>query len=316
MELIRIHPSDVVAVALEEIKAGTELTVDGITVTANEDIMRGHKIALFDIKAGDPVIKYGNPIAIAQKDIKKGDWVHTHNVKTGLSESAEYVYDHQVYPLPEVAPKTFMGYRRKDGRAAIRNEIWIVPIVGCVNGIAKQIVEENQDVVKGSVDGLYFWGHPFGCSQLGGDLEQTRKLLTALVHHPNAGGVLCLALGCENLTMNLFLEGLGEYDPERVKFLTCQNVEDEVEEGGKIIHELAEYASQFKREPIPASNYGTKMNVLQFLFQLRYDKRRSTITHITTNLTPDRLEPLYGDYVADRCKEMFNFIEFNGESLR
>ncbi|MEE1109778.1 MAG: altronate dehydratase family protein [Lachnospiraceae bacterium] len=299
MELIRIHPSDIVAVALTEIKAGTELTVDGISVTANEDIMRGHKIALFDIKAGDPVIKYGNPIAIAQKDIKKGDWVHTHNVKTGLSESAEYVYDHQVYPLPEVAPKTFMGYRRKDGRAAIRNEIWIVPIVGCVNGIAKQIVEENQDVVKGSVDGLYFWGHPFGCSQLGGDLEQTRKLLTALVHHPNAGGVLCLALGCENLTMNLFLEGLGEYDPERVKFLTCQNVEDEVEEGGKIIHELAEYASQFKREPIPASELVVGMKC----------GGSDGLSGITANPTvgrfSDRLIALGGSTVLTEVPEMF-----------
>ncbi|MBR3231968.1 MAG: UxaA family hydrolase, partial [Lachnospiraceae bacterium] len=190
-------------------------------------------------------------------------------------------------------------YRRKDGRAAIRNEIWIVPIVGCVNGIAKQIVEENQDVVKGSVDGLYFWGHPFGCSQLGGDLEQTRKLLTALVHHPNAGGVLCLALGCENLTMNLFLEGLGEYDPERVKFLTCQNVEDEVEEGGKIIHELAEYASQFKREPIPASELVVGMKC----------GGSDGLSGITANPTvgrfSDRLIALGGSTVLTEVPEMF-----------
>ena len=252
MKTIKIHPSDNVAVALSALACGETVTHDDVTVTATEDIMRGHKIALYDIAEGEPIIKYGNPIAVATRDIKKGEWVHTHNVHTGLSEGGEYVYDHKVYDLPNPAPRTFNGYLREDGRAAIRNELWIVPIVGCVNGIAKQLVDANQDLVTGSIDGLYSWSHPFGCSQLGDDLAQTGKLLAALVRHPNAGGVLCLALGCENLTQDIFKGILGEYDEKRVKFLVCQDYEDEIEEGTKLLKELAEYASQFKRQPLPA----------------------------------------------------------------
>ncbi len=253
MEFIHIHPSDNVAVALADLAKGTEVSVDGYSVTALEDVARGHKIALTDIAAGEPVVKYGNTIALAKEDIQAGSWVHTHNAQTELSENVEYVYNHKVYDLPKVEAKTFMGYRRKDGRAAIRNEIWIIPIVGCVNGIANQLVKENQDLVTGSIDGLYSYGHPFGCSQLGDDLDTTKKLLTALVKHPNAGAVLVLGLGCENLQLDMFKEALGEYDPDRVKFLITQEVEDELEVGAKMLKDLAAYAGQFKREEIPAS---------------------------------------------------------------
>ena len=299
MKLIHIHPSDNVAVALEDLHAGDTVTVDGCTVTAAEDIARGHKISLAKIPCGSPVIKYGNPIAVAQQDIPEGCWVHTHNVKTGLSENAEYVYDHKVYDLPDVQPRTFMGYRRKDGRAAIRNELWIVPIVGCVNGVAKQLVEANQDLVKGSIDGLYYYGHPFGCSQLGDDLAQTKKLLTALVRHPNAGGVLCLGLGCENLVLDMFKEALGEYDPDRVKFLICQEVPDELEAGTALLKELAEYASQFKREEIPASELVVGMKC----------GGSDGLSGITANPTvgrfSDRLIALGGSTVLTEVPEMF-----------
>ena len=299
MKLIHIHPADNVAVALEDILCGEELAVDGYSVTAKENISRGHKIALSPIKAGEPVIKYGNTIALATSDIEKGCWVHTHNVRTELSEDAAYVYDHKVYDLPEVSPRTFMGYRRKDGRAAIRNELWIIPIVGCVNGIAKQLVEENQDLVTGSIDGLYYYGHPFGCSQLGDDLAQTKKLLTALVRHPNAGGVLCLGLGCENLVLDMFKEELGEYDPDRVKFLICQEVEDEVEAGSALLKELAEYAGRFKREEIPASELVVGMKC----------GGSDGLSGITANPTvgrfSDRLIALGGSTVLTEVPEMF-----------
>ncbi|MCR5129727.1 MAG: altronate dehydratase family protein, partial [Lachnospiraceae bacterium] len=160
MQVIKIHPSDNVVVCLEDVAAGAAITVDGQEIVTKEAVGRGHKIAIREIKDGEPVVKYGNTIAYATTDIETGCWVHTHNVKTGLKEGGEYTYDHKVYDLPQVAPRTFKGFRRKDGRAAIRNEIWIVPIVGCVNGIAKQIVEESQDVVKGSVEGVYYWPHP------------------------------------------------------------------------------------------------------------------------------------------------------------
>ncbi|MBR3367066.1 MAG: altronate dehydratase [Lachnospiraceae bacterium] len=299
MRLIHIHPSDNVAVALQPIAKGETLTVDGITVTASEDITRGHKIALTDIAEGGEIIKYGNCIAIAKAPITKGSWVHTHNVRTGLSENADYYYDHKVYDLPNPAPRTFMGYRRKDGRAAIRNELWIIPIVGCVNGIAKQLVEQNQHLVKGSIDGLYSFGHPFGCSQLGDDLAQTKKLLTALVRHPNAGGVLCLGLGCENLVLDMFKEALGEYDPDRVKFLICQEVEDELEAGSELLAQLAEYAGQFHREELPASELVIGMKC----------GGSDGLSGITANPTvgrfSDRLIALGGSTVLTEVPEMF-----------
>ena len=145
------------------------------------------------------------------------------------------------------------GFRRKDGRAAIRNEIWIIPTVGCVNDVAKRMTALNQDLVTGTIDGLYTFDHPFGCSQTGHDHAQTRKLLAALVRHPNAAAVLVLGLGCENLTHEQFVEELGDYDADRVKFLTCQEVEDEFEAGRKLLEECAAYAGQFHREPIPVS---------------------------------------------------------------
>ena len=222
-------------------------------ILLREDVARGHKIALTDIAAGQPVIKYGCVIARARTDIPAGSWVHTHNAETELSENTEYHYDHKVYELPEVAGKTFRGYRRADGRVGIRNELWIVPLVGCVNGIAKELAEENQKLIAGtSVDGLYYFQHPYGCSQMGEDLATTAKLLAALVRHPNAGGVLVLSLGCENLQPEMFRKVLGSYDPDRVKFLVCQEEEDEAVKGAQLLRELAEYASQFRREELPA----------------------------------------------------------------
>lgn len=253
MKLIKIHPSDNVAVALEDIEKGLSISEGGITVTSLERIARGHKTALCDIAKDSPVIKYGNTIALALRDIKAGEWVHTHNARTGLSENDSFTYCHKTYPLPSPAKRTFMGFRRKDGKVGIRNELWIIPIVGCVNSIAGKLAQENRSLVSGTVEGLFHFPHPFGCSQLGDDLKQTGKLLTALVNHPNAGGVLVLGLGCENLTLPMFKELLGEYDPDRVKFLMTQDVSDEIEEGSRLLKELAEYAQGFSREEIDAS---------------------------------------------------------------
>lgn len=253
MNVIRIHPLDNVLVALKEVAQGQLLTADGQEITALENIPRGHKLALKEIRAGESILKYGCPIGTATQDIPAGGWVHTHNVRTGLSEHQEYTYCHQSYPQPQVEGRTFMGYRRRDGRAAIRNELWIIPTVGCVNGTAQRLVRENQHLVTGSIDGLYTFPHPFGCSQMGEDHAQTRKLLAALANHPNAGGVLVLGLGCENLTMDQFKAELGEWDPDRVKFLVCQQVEDEQQEAATLLEKLAQYAGSFRREELPAS---------------------------------------------------------------
>ena len=252
---IHIHPADNVVVALRPLARGTavELPDCGQTVTAAEDIPQGHKMAVAPIRAGENVVKYGFPIGHATADIAPGGWVHTHNLKTNLSGEVEYAYTPDLHPLAPVTPESFMGFRRAGGRAAIRNELWIIPTVGCVNDVAKALVRENQDLVAGSVEGLYAFPHPYGCSQTGADHAQTRKLLAALARHPNAGGVLVLSLGCENLTRDQFLAELGAYDPARVKFLTCQEVEDELAAGRELLKQLAEYAGQFAREPIPAS---------------------------------------------------------------
>ena len=254
-QAIHISPIDNVVVALHPIAKGTLVKVDGLAVTALEDIPQGHKMAVKPIKNGENVIKYGFPIGHATADAEPGTWMHTHNVHTNLSGEVEYSYNPSpdLAPLPKVEPETFMGFRRKDGRAAIRNEIWIIPTVGCVNDIAKKMVADNQDLVTGTIEGLYTFTHPFGCSQTGHDHAQTRKLLAALVRHPNAAAVLVLHLGCENLQHDQFVEELGEYDHDRVKFLTCQDVDDEFTAARDILKELAAYAGQFKREPIPVS---------------------------------------------------------------
>ena len=241
MERITIHPDDNVSVALTDIEA------------EQGKIARGHKLALKDIKNGANIIKYGFPIGSATADIKKGEWVHTHNMRTNLSEDAQYSYEPRLTPLESEPPQSFSGYLREDGSAGVRNELWIIPTVGCVNGIAQKAAQDNKDLVQGPIDGLYAFPHPFGCSQMGGDHEQTKKLLASLVRHPNAGAVLVLSLGCENNTIDQFKQAIGTWDDSRVKFLVCQDVDDELEQCRVLLSQLADYASGFKREPIPVS---------------------------------------------------------------
>ncbi|MBE6645862.1 MAG: altronate dehydratase [Ruminococcaceae bacterium] len=205
----------------------------------------GHKYALRDIKAGENIIKYGNPIGHATEDIKAGAHVHSHNTKTNLSGNLEYTYDPKFYDIPkEDTDKTFMGYVRDNGEVGIRNDVWIVNTVGCVNKVAEKIAERT---------GAFHFSHPFGCSQLGDDQGITQKILSGMVNHPNAAAVLVLGLGCENNNIEVFKKVLGEYDPARVKFLNTQDVEDDVEEGVKIVKELQKWAEKFTRVPVSVS---------------------------------------------------------------
>lgn len=209
------------------------------------NIQNGHKYALCDIKAGENVIKYGNPIGHAICNIKKGEHIHSHNLKTNLSGNLEYVYEPEIEPIKhENTDKTFMGYVRKDGKVGIRNEVWIIPTVGCVNDTAKIIAQKT---------GTVCFEHPFGCSQLGDDAKLTKTILKGLINHPNAAGVLVLGLGCENNNIALFKEFLGEYDTERVKFLNTQDVTDEVAKGVELINELKGFANTFKPQKLPIS---------------------------------------------------------------
>lgn len=209
------------------------------------NLENGHKYALRDIKSGENIIKYGNPIGHATEDIKKGDHVHSHNVKTNLSGNLEYVYEPVEINREKIeTDKTFLGYVRENGDVGIRNEIWIINTVGCVNKVAKKLAE---------LTGAKHFEHPFGCSQLGGDHKTTQLILKGLVNHPNAAGVLVLGLGCENNNIPEFKKVLGKYNEKRVKFLNCQDFDDEIAEGVKLIGELKEYADTFRREPVHIS---------------------------------------------------------------
>ena len=249
---IQIHTEDNVAVALCDLQAGETLAAASGITTA-EPVARGHKIALREIAAGEHVIKYGFPIGHATKTIQPGEWVHVHNVKTNLSEEQEYTYQPAVQPLTPSTPQTFDGFLREDGRAGIRNELWIIPTVGCVNGVCKQLEKRGASLASGSIDGVYAFEHPFGCSQMGDDHASTRKLLAALVDHPNAGGVLVVGLGCENNTLEGFQQELGSWNDKRVKFMVCQDEADEFATGERLLQELADYAGTFARQPLPVS---------------------------------------------------------------
>lgn len=252
-DFIKINENDNVAVALELIPADTALNVGGTEVTTVMEIPAGHKFALADLAEGVPVIKYGFSIGNTTAAVKKGEWIHTHNLKTGLGDLLEYSYEPDPIEEKFTEDATFMGYRRKDGRAGVRNEIWIIPTVGCVNNVASRIAELSKGLVRENIEAVCAFPHPYGCSQMGDDQEHTRQILANLVDHPNAGGVLVLGLGCENSNIDVLKGYLGEIDPDRVKFLVAQESDDEIAEGVGIVKGLAEYAAQFQREPISVS---------------------------------------------------------------
>ncbi len=246
---IQIHEHDNVAVALEPLQAGENV----LGVTLSENVPAGHKLALWDIDEGENIVKYAFPIGHATQQIKAGSWVHTHNVKTNLSGLLEYSYNPKPCALPVDREATFEGYVREDGRVGVRNEVWIVNTVGCVNGTSKTLERLAREAYGARVDGIHCFTHPYGCSQMGEDLANTQKLLASMVRHPNAGAVLVLSLGCENNHVQAFKQVLGETNPERVKFLITQDCEDEIAEGMKLLDELTAYASKAKRETVSAS---------------------------------------------------------------
>lgn len=251
---IKINEDDNVAVALCPLKKDENILDENFSITLLEDIPQGHKIALTDINKDQEIIKYGNRIGYASKDIKKGQWVHVHNVVTALGDKVEYTYEPVEIQEIEKRKLSFMGYRRKDGTVGVRNEIWIVPTVGCVNSVAKHIADEAKKRFKlNNIDDIVSFSHPYGCSQMGDDQENTRHVLSNIIRHPNAGGVLVLGLGCENCNIPVLKDYLDGFDESRVKFLQCQDYDDEIEESLSVIKELCDNASKFEREECDAS---------------------------------------------------------------
>ena len=253
---LQINKGDNVVVCLRPINAGEEIKIGNHAVQALRNTPAGHKILLCDTPKDKPIIKYGYPIGRAKENLKAGEWVNENNIQTNLSGTLEYEYHPAIKPLSiEQEDRSFKGFMRKNGEVGIRNEIWIVPTVGCVNGIAERLAQklEQETQLKG-VDAIHAWHHNYGCSQLGDDHENTRKVLRNICLHPNAGAVLVLSLGCENNQPEDFMKMLGDYDRERIQLLVTQRVEgDEVEEGMKILRKLYKTAAQDKREEVPVS---------------------------------------------------------------
>lgn len=250
-QFIKIQPQDNVAVALQDLTAGTVVEVEGQPIELKADISRGHKFALNTIEQGKDIIKYGYSIGHSLQKIGIGEHIHTHNVKTNLSDINDYEYQPEFTALAVKKPdREVQIYRRKNGDVGIRNELWIVPTVGCVVGIANQIKKRfMQQNELSDIDGIFTFNHSYGCSQLGDDHENTKIMLQNMVKHPNAGAVLVIGLGCENNQVDVFKETLGEYDPSRVKFMISQHHDDEVETGLELVQQLYEEMRQDKREP-------------------------------------------------------------------
>ncbi|ABR46783.1 Altronate dehydratase [Alkaliphilus metalliredigens QYMF] len=252
---IKINETDNVVVALTDLKNGEIIELGDLQVVLQEEIKRGHKFALKEITQGEHILKYGAPIGYATQTIAKGHWVHSHNTKTNLEGVSEYQFNQKLNELiAENRNLNFDGYRRRNGSVGIRNELWIVPTVGCVNGIAQMIIEKFKEEVKPEgIDAIEVFKHNYGCSQLGDDHKNTKVILGDVVRHPNAGGVLVLGLGCENNYISAFKEDLGEYDQDRVRFLITQEVGDEVQEGVNRLKDLYEEMKTDKREVVSIS---------------------------------------------------------------
>ena len=263
LNVIRIHDADNVCVAVAELKKGGVISAGGTTVRLQQDVPAGHKVALQSIQSGEQVIKYGYPIGHATRDIEAGEHVHIHNVETNLGDILTYEYHPTPCSLKNVScRKTFRGYTRKNGDVGIRNELWIVPTVGCVNALGTRIMEiflqhacEKESVggLPPGLDGVNVLTHPYGCGQEGYDHENTQKALAMAVKHPNAGGVLVLGLGCEDNRIEEFKKVLGTYDAERVRFLETQQVEDEISIGVGLLNELYEVIKSDARSEVPIS---------------------------------------------------------------
>lgn len=252
--VLKINQEDNVAVCLRAVDAGEVLEAGHQRITAVTPVPAGHKIALKDIQQGEKVIKYGYPIGKATCDIARGSHIHVHNLSTLLSGKTTYEYRPSGVdpePLPSAG---FMGYRREDGRVGVRNELWILPTVGCVNDVALELEKAAQSFSGGGVDDVLAFRHPYGCSQMSEDQENTRTVLGRLISHPNAGGVLVLGLGCENSGVEILKNYIADPGSRRVRYLVAQNAEDEIAEGMKLLKELKDQMDSDVRVPCDAGD--------------------------------------------------------------
>ncbi|MBY9078332.1 altronate dehydratase [Paenibacillus sp. HN-1] len=251
---VRLSEKDHVVIALRPFSAGETITLEnGVSLALKEDIPKSHKILTSPVDEGMDVLKFGYSIGKAKEELVPGIWVHTHNLRTGLGAKLCYDYNPQLASFAKAEPvgsPTFQGYIRPNGDVGIRNEIWIINTVGCINKTCEILARKGAEQFAGIVEGVYHFAHPYGCSQLGDDLEYTEKLLASLVNHPNAAGVLVIGLGCENNQLDSIRKAVGEVDSQKVRFMRTQDEADELEKGMLLLEELADYAATFEREPV------------------------------------------------------------------
>lgn len=251
---VRVHPADDVAVAVDALEPGDVIRVGERAVSVRDAIPAGHKVALRALGDGEVVRKYGWAIGRVTSVVDEGAWVHSHNLVTQLEGALEYSYQPAVRTAPaSSSERSWQGYRRADGRVGTRNEIWVINTVGCVNWAAEKIARSANERFAGAIDGVHAFAHPYGCSQLGDDLGQTRRVLAGLMRHPNAGGVLVLGLGCENNQLEALLAEAGDVDRSRIRFFNTQDVFDEVQSGVTAVDELASRMKDDRRETVPIS---------------------------------------------------------------
>jgi altronate hydrolase len=325
IQTIHIHPNDNVCVAVHPLAVGTVLE-SGITTTT--EIPAGHKIARCSIAQGEKIMKYGFPIGSASEHIPEGAWIHSHNMRTDLSDTQKLTYSppphHHSEAVAEnsAGEKTFLGYRRRSGSVATRNEIWVINTVGCVNGSAERIAKiahERFATQDGVIDGVHSFSHPFGCSQLGDDLVNTRRILAGLMRNPNAGGVLVLGLGCENNQLKALLElAADSIDSDRLRFFNTQDVEDEIETGLQAVSALVEIMKHDKRESVPLSELriGVKCGGSDGFSGITANVLVGRITDVLVEsgatVLQTEVPEMFGaeEVLAKRCKDERTFTEF------
>ncbi len=249
LDAVKIHPEDDVMVALHDLPAGTE--VEGIVLL--EDVKQAHKFAIHDMKAGELLHKYGNVIGRLKCDVKKGQWIHSDELGTALDEAPTYHYQKGKVTPKKESQRTWQGYLREDGRAGTRNDLFLIPTVGCVNLQLQTLREKFLELHPEMKGRVQIANHPYGCSQLGGDFENTASLLSGIAHNPNAGGVLVLGLGCENNRLSEFVKRLSDIPEKRLRYFNSQDYEDEIEHGLAMLEELYFNMKDDSRVTLPLS---------------------------------------------------------------
>ncbi|MGJ8681830.1 UxaA family hydrolase [Paraglaciecola sp.] len=257
---IQVHPDDNVIVAIQPLSEGKTIKANNTEFTLQSDITAGHKVAISDVKKGQHVIKYGYSIGLATHDICQGEHIHSHNLSTSLDGSESFTYKTEpATPIVKPSPPSFNGFLRNNGQVGIRNEVWVINTVGCVNQAAKRITDLCRQKFTGQADDFIAITHPYGCSQLGDDLSNTKNLLGSLIQHANAGGVLVIGLGCENNQLSQLIATTTGLDPERIRYFNSQEVSNEIDEGVNCVQELLNQMASDKRTPQPVSKLALGM---------------------------------------------------------